>query len=188
MTYLTAVLLGLLQGITEFLPISSSGHLALLQHIFHIDGADLMFDVLLHLGTLLPVLWMLRKDVRYVRRGLGGLIGMGHDRGRNTPRAKENRRLAVFVLVATLPMLLALLLRNAAQSLMDNTALVGALLLVNGGILYLAGRFGSAEKPEKAISLLDVLLVGLGQIFAVLPGISRSGVRIAPISFSWIQR
>lgn len=179
MTYLTAVLLGLLQGITEFLPISSSGHLALLQHIFHIDGADLMFDVLLHLGTLLPVLWMLRKDVRYVRRGLGGLIGMGHDRGRNTPRAKENRRLAVFVLVATLPMLLALLLRNAAQSLMDNTALVGALLLVNGGILYLAGRFGSAEKPEKAISLLDVLLVGLGQIFAVLPGISRSGVTIS---------
>ncbi len=179
MTYLTAVLLGLLQGITEFLPISSSGHLALLQHIFHIDGADLMFDVLLHLGTLIPVLWMFRKDVRYVRRGLGGLIGMGHDRGRNTPRAKENRRLAVFVLVATLPMLLALLLRNAAQSLMDNTALVGALLLVNGGILYLAGRFGSAEKPEKAISLLDVLLVGLGQIFAVLPGISRFGVTIS---------
>lgn len=179
MTYLTAVLLGLLQGITEFLPISSSGHLALLQHIFHIEGADLMFDVLLHLGTLLPVLWMFRKDVRYVRRGLGGLIGVGHDRGRNTPRAKENRRLAVFVLVATLPMLLALLLRNAAQSLMDNTALVGALLLVNGGVLYLAGRFGSAEKPEKAISLLDVLLVGLGQIFAVLPGISRSGVTIS---------
>ena len=138
-----------------------------------------MFDVLLHLGTLLPVLWMLRKDVRYVRRGLGGLIGVGHDRGRNTPRAKENRHLAVFVLVATLPMLLALLLRNAAQSLMDNTALVGALLLVNGGVLYLAGRFGSAEKPEKAISLLDVLLVGLGQIFAVLPGISRSGVTIS---------
>lgn len=179
MTYLTAVLLGLLQGITEFLPISSSGHLALLQHIFHIEGADLMFDVLLHLGTLLPVLWMFRKDVRYVRRGLGGLIGVGHDRGRNTPRAKENRRLAVFVLVATLPMLLALLLRNAAQSLMDNTALVGALLLVNGGVLYLVGRFGSAEKPEKAISLLDVLLVGLGQIFAVLPGISRSGVTIS---------
>ena len=179
MTYLTAVLLGLLQGITEFLPISSSGHLALLQHIFHIDGADLMFDVLLHLGTLLPVLWMFRKDVRYVRRGLGGMIGVGHDRGRNTPRAKENRRLAVFVLVATLPMVLALLLRNAARSLMDNTALVGALLLVNGGILYLAGRFGRAEKPEKAISLLDVLLVGLGQIFAVLPGISRSGVTIS---------
>lgn len=179
MTYLTAVLLGLLQGITEFLPISSSGHLALLQHIFHIDGADLMFDVLLHLGTLIPVLWMFRRDVRYVRRGLGGMIGVGHDRGRNTPRAKENRRLAVFVLVATLPMVLALLLRNAARSLMDNTALVGALLLVNGGILYLAGRFGRAEKPEKAISLLDVLLVGLGQIFAVLPGISRSGVTIS---------
>lgn len=77
MTYLTAVLLGLVQGITEFLPVSSSGHLALLQNIFHIDEADLMFDVLLHVGTLLPILWVFRRDVRYARRGLLGLIGVG---------------------------------------------------------------------------------------------------------------
>ena len=179
MTYLTAALLGLVQGICEFLPISSSGHLALLQHIFHIEGADLMFDVLLHIGTLLPVLWMFRKDVRYVRWGIGGLIGLGHDRGRNTPRARENRRLGIFVLVASVPLLLGLLLNNAAKSLMERPAVVGILLLVNGGILYLAGHSGRAEKPDKAISILDVLLVGLAQIFAVLPGISRSGVTIS---------
>ena len=119
MTYLSAALLGLVQGICEFLPISSSGHLMLLQHIFHIEGADLTFDVLLHIGTLLPVLWMFRKDVRYVRRGIGGLIGMGHDRGRRTPRARENRRLGIFVLVASVPLLLGLLFQGAAKSLME---------------------------------------------------------------------
>ncbi len=179
MTYLSAVLLGLVQGICEFLPVSSSGHLALLQQIFHIEGADLVFDVLLHIGTLLPVLWMFRKDVRYARRGILGLIGMGHDRGRNTPRSRENRRLGVFVLVATVPMLLSLLLRHTALSAGERPAVVGILLLLNGGVLYLAGRFGRREKPDKAISLLDVFLVGLAQIFAVLPGISRSGVTIS---------
>lgn len=179
MTYLTAVLLGLVQGICEFLPISSSGHLALLQHIFHIDGADMVFDVMLHVGTLLPVLWMFRRDVRYARRGILGLVGMGHDRGRNTPRSRENRRLGIFVLVASVPMLLSLLLRGAAQSVSERPAVVGLMLLLNGGVLYLAGRFGTREKPQKAISLLDVLLVGLAQIFAVLPGISRSGVTIS---------
>ncbi len=179
MTYLTAVLLGLVQGICEFLPISSSGHLMLLQNIFHIDGADVVFDVMLHVGTLLPVLWMFRRDVRHVRRGILGLVGMGHDRGRNTPRSRENRRLGIFVLVASVPMLLSLLLRGAAQSVSERPAVVGMMLLLNGGILYLAGRFGRHEKPEKAISLLDVLLVGLAQIFAVLPGISRSGVTIS---------
>ena len=179
MTYLSAALLGLVQGICEFLPISSSGHLMLLQHIFHIEGADLTFDVLLHIGTLLPVLWMFRKDVRYVRRGIGGLIGMGHDRGRRTPRARENRRLGIFVLVASVPLLLGLLFQGAAKSLMERPAVVGILLLINGGILYLAGRSGRAEKSDKAISLLDVLFVGLAQVFAVLPGISRSGVTIS---------
>lgn len=165
MTYLSAALLGLVQGICEFLPISSSGHLMLLQHIFHIEGADLTFDVLLHIGTLLPVLWMFRRDVRYVRRGIGGLIGMGYDRGRRTPRARENRRLGIFVLVASVPLLLGLLFQGAAKSLMERPAVVGILLLINGGILYLAGHSGRAEKPDKAISLLDVLLVGLAQIF-----------------------
>lgn len=179
MTYLSAVLLGLVQGICEFLPVSSSGHLALLQQIFHIEGADLVFDVLLHIGTLLPVLWMFRKDVRSVRRGILGLAGMGHDRGRNTPRSRENRRLGVFVLVATVPMLLSLLLRHTALSAGERPAVVGILLLLNGVVLYLAGRFGRREKPEKAISLLDIFLVGLAQIFTVLPGISRSGVTIS---------
>ena len=70
MTYLTAVLLGLVQGITEFLPISSSGHLVLLQNIFHIEGADLIFDDMLHVGTLFPIFLVYRRDLRRSRKGL----------------------------------------------------------------------------------------------------------------------
>lgn len=179
MTYLTAVLLGLVQGITEFLPVSSSGHLALLQNIFHIDEADLMFDVLLHVGTLLPILWVFRRDVRYARRGLLGLIGVGHDRGRRTPRARENRRLGIFCLVGTVPLVLSLALQGLAKRMMVNSVFVGLMLLVTGGILWAAGRYSPAEKPEKSISLLDVLLVGLAQAVAVLPGISRCGATIS---------
>ena len=179
MTYLTAVLLGLVQGITEFLPVSSSGHLALLQNIFHIDEADLMFDVLLHVGTLLPILWVFRRDVRYARRGVLGLIGAGHDRGRRTPRARENRRLGIFCLVGTIPLVLSLALQGLAKRMMVSSVFVGLMLLVTGGILWAAGRYSPAEKPEKSISLLDVLLVGLAQAVAVLPGISRSGATIS---------
>lgn len=179
MTYLTAVLLGLVQGITEFLPVSSSGHLSLLQNIFHIDGADLIFDVLLHAGTLIPILMVYRRDVRCLRRGLLGLIGMGHDRGRRTPRARENRRMAIFLVAGTLPLLLGLLLKGLAERVAASSVFVGIMLLLTGLVLWASNRYAPAEKPEKNISLLDVLLVGLAQALAVLPGLSRSGLTIA---------
>ena len=179
MTYLTAALLGLVQGITEFLPVSSSGHLSLLQNIFHIEGADLIFDVLLHVGTLIPILIVYRRDVRYLRRGLLGLVGMGHDRGRRTPRARENRRMAVFLIVGSLPLLLGLALTGLAQRVAASSVFVGLMLLLTGLILWLSVRYAPAEKPEKNVSLLDVLFVGLAQALAVLPGLSRSGLTIA---------
>ena len=179
MNYLTAVLLGLVQGITEFLPVSSSGHLSLLQNIFHIEGADLIFDVLLHVGTLIPILIVYRRDVRYLRRGLLGLAGMGHDRGRRTPRARENRRMAVFLVVGSLPLLLGLALQSLAERVGASSVFVGLMLLLTGLALWLSGRYAPAEKPEKNVSLLDVLLVGLAQALAVLPGLSRSGLTIA---------
>ena len=81
MSFLTAVLLGLVQGIAEFLPISSSGHLVLLQNIFNVEQADLLFDVLLHVGTLAAVFAVYRRDIRGVIRGAFGLIGIGPDKG-----------------------------------------------------------------------------------------------------------
>jgi undecaprenyl-diphosphatase len=179
MSYLTAILLGLVQGVTEFLPVSSSGHLALLQNIFHVEEADFMFDVLLHVGSLLAVFGAYRKDVRGLWRGTLGLIGLGKDRGRTSQAAMDRRRLSVFILVGTLPMLLALPFYKKVAALSGSTLFVGLMLLVTGTILYGADRFSRAPKDERQISLLDVLLVGLSQVVAVIPGVSRSGITIS---------
>lgn len=179
MTYLTAVLLGLVQGITEFLPISSSGHLTLLQNIFHIEGADLMFDVLLHLGTLLPIFYIYRRDIRAVTRGCLGLVGLGKDRGKRTKAVRLRRRMAIFYLLGLIPLPLALLLKKPAEALSGNTIFVGAMLLVTGFILFLSDRFSRNRQEQPHMSVLDALFVGLGQVIGVLPGISRSGVTIS---------
>jgi undecaprenyl-diphosphatase len=179
MSYLTAILLGLVQGVTEFLPVSSSGHLALLQNIFHVEEADFMFDVLLHVGSLLAVFGAYRKDVRGLWRGSLGLIGLGKDRGRTSQAAMERRRLSVFILVGTIPMLLTLPFYKKVAALSGSTLFVGLMLLVTGTILYGADRFSRAPKDERQISLLDVLLVGLSQVVAVIPGVSRSGITIS---------
>ena len=100
MSFLTAVLLGLVQGIAEFLPISSSGHLVLLQNIFNVQEADLLFDVLLHVGTLAAVFTVYRRDIRGVIRGAFGLIGIGPDKGKTTRRNYNRRRMAVFLIAA----------------------------------------------------------------------------------------
>lgn len=179
MTYLTAVLLGLLQGITEFLPISSSGHLAIMQNLFHIEGADLIFDVLLHVGTLLPILLMFRRELGGVRRGLLGMMGTGHNRGRRTIRARRDHRRAVFFLIGTLPLLLGLLLKGAAEKMMENSVFVGFMLLLTGAVLHISGKASNGEKTEEQASLLDVFLVGVSQVASVLPGLSRSGLTIS---------
>lgn len=179
MSVLTAVLLGLVQGIAEFLPISSSGHLALLQNWFHLEEADMFFDVLLHIGTLLSVLLVYKRDIRAVVRGILGLIGIGRDRGRTTRKNMDRRRMAVFIIAGSLPLVLALPVRGALEKLYQNTAMIGAMLMVNGAILYLSDRLTSGARGQRDASVLDALLVGVGQAVAVNPGISRSGVTIS---------
>lgn len=178
LSYLTAVLLGLVQGITEFLPISSSGHLALLQNIFHVEEADLLFDVLLHLGTLIAIILAYRKDLREILRGGAGLIGIGPDKGRTTSRNAGRRRMAVFLAAGTLPLLLVVPFRASVAQMMESTTLVSLMLMLTGLILYLAGRSAGGGGLERA-SVGKSLLVGLGQALSVVPGISRSGITIS---------
>lgn len=179
MSYLTAVLLGLIQGITEFLPVSSSGHLALLQNIFHIEEADLMFDAMLHLGTLLAVVLTYKNDVKGLFRGGFALVGLGKDAGSRKPRARARKRMALFIIIGTLPLLLALPFRNTLEKLSGNSVFIGAMLLVTGFVLYLSDRYARSSKDFQHITLLDVILVGLGQVLAAVPGISRSGVTMS---------
>lgn len=179
MSYLTAVLLGLVQGIAEFLPISSSGHLAVLQNIFQVEEADLLFDVLLHLGTLVAVLAVYRKDIRAVVRGGLGMIGLGADRGKTTSRNADRRRMALFIILGSLPLLLALPLKNYVAAVYQNTALVSLMLMVTGTMLYLSDRYSRSIHGLRESSAWQALVVGFAQVIAVVPGISRSGATIS---------
>ena len=180
MTYWNAVLLGLVQGLAEFLPISSSGHLAVLQNFLAIGGMEnhMLFDVLLHLGTLAAVILAFWKDVRDVFREGTRMLHL-----RRTPRgAKPNRRerrLISFLILATLPLVPAAFASGLVESLYSNTFFIGFAFLMTGFLLFAADRMGHGNKDERSCTASDALIVGLAQAVAVVPGLSRSGTTIS---------
>ncbi len=180
MTYCTAIILGLVQGVAEFLPISSSGHLAILQNFLHLGSADehLLFDVLLHLGTLAAVILAFWRDVSgLVREGLCMVHLKKLRRGQKPDRLK--RRTIWFIILGTLPLFAVIFIKDAVESLYSNTFFIGFALLLTGGLLFAADRMGHGNKNEKNATLGDILLVGLAQALAVTPGLSRSGTTIS---------
>ena len=177
MSFLTAVLLGLVQGITEFLPVSSSGHLALLQNVFHIAEADLMFDVMLHVGTLISIVIVYKSDVRDLLRGCGVLLSPGGKKMR--PAMRLRKRLAVLIIVATLPLVLAVPFAGKVANITENSVVIGILLIVNGIILHVSDQQAVGKKELREMRIVDALLIGLGQAVSVLPGISRAGTTIS---------
>ena len=190
MTYLTAFLLGLVQGVAEFLPISSSGHLAIAQNLLHIEGAGSVpefFDVLLHLGTLIAVFAAYWKDIcEMVVEFFRGIGDLAH---RSTPSpVPPARRLILLIIVGTLPLFAVLPIRKAVQGLGDNMVFVGAALIVTGFLLFLCDRVRKGHKSERSATWLDALLVGVGQAVATLPGVSRSGMTITAGCFVGYER
>ena len=190
MTYLTAFLLGLVQGVAEFLPISSSGHLAIAQNLLHIEGAGSVpefFDVLLHLGTLIAVFAAYWKDIcEMVVEFFRGIGDLAH---RSTPSpVPPARRLILLIVVGTLPLFAVLPIRKAVQSLGVNMVFVGAALIVTGFLLFLCDRVRKGRKTERSATWLDALLVGVGQAVATLPGVSRSGMTITAGCFVGYER
>ena len=190
MTYLTAFLLGLVQGVAEFLPISSSGHLAIAQNLLHIEGAGSVpefFDVLLHLGTLIAVFAAYWKDIcEMVVEFFRGIGDLAH---RSTPSpVPPARRLFLLIIGGTLPLFAVLPIRKAVQGLGDNMVFVGAALIVTGFLLFLCDRVRKGHKTERSATWLDALLVGVGQAVATLPGVSRSGMTITAGCFAGYER
>ena len=190
MTFLSSFLLGLVQGIAEFLPISSSGHLAIAQNLLHIEGAGSVpefFDVLLHLGTLIAVFAAYWKDIcEMVVEFFRGIGDLAH---RSTPSpVPPARRLILLIIVGTLPLFAVLPIRKAVQGLGDNMVFVGAALIVTGFLLFLCDRVRKGHKTERSATWLDALLVGVGQAVATLPGVSRSGMTITAGCFVGYER
>ena len=181
MSLFSAIFLGLIQGISEFLPISSSGHLAIAQNLFHItpEGVDdTFFSILLHLGTLVAVFAAYWSDIKeMVVEFFLGIRDIA--RGKTPTPVPPARRLILMIVVGTLPLFAILPLQDWLEGLNANTYFVGAALLVTGLMLYSCDRLRKGRKTAKSATMLDALLVGVGQAIATAPGISRSGTTIS---------
>ena len=190
MSYLTAVLLGLVQGVAEFLPISSSGHLAIAEQLLNLQGASNVpefFDVLLHLGTLVAVFIAYWDDIRDMIVEL--FAGIGDLAHHSTPNpVPPARRLILLIIVGTLPLFVMVPFRRFFSSLGDNMYFIGGALIFTGILLFVSDRVHHGRKTEKTATLLDALLVGIGQAIALCPGISRSGMTITTGCFAGFER
>lgn len=189
MTLLSSVLLGLIQGVAEFLPISSSGHLAIAEHLLGATGieAPRFFDVLLHLGTLVAVFVAYWGDIRdMIVEFFCGVRDLArHSTPTPVPPA---RRLILLIIVGTLPLFAVLPIKDTVEGLSDNIYFVGGALVVTGFLLFFSDRVRKGRKTEKTATLLDVLLVGVAQAIATCPGISRSGTTITAGCFLGFDR
>ena len=168
MNYSDAIILGIVQGLTEFLPVSSSGHLAITQDIIGLDAGKIpvIFDLLLHVATLLAVLI-------YFRKRLISLTCAVFDRSR-----REERRLIMLLCVATIPIVITgLSLKDPLEQVREDPVTVSLLLCITGLILFLPGLIKA--KPTRTPDVRSSILMGLAQALALLPGISRSGSTIA---------
>lgn len=176
-----AALLGFVQGVAEFLPISSSGHLSLLQHFFGLEEVDNLFNILLHFATLIAVCVVYWKDiVDMVAEFFRGLAALCTRRGsRESARPPEGRRLVLLVILATLPLVLVLPIEEKVEALGSSPVFISAALLVTGFILFFSDRMARGRKTARTATVGDALLVGLAQAVATVPGLSRSGCTIS---------
>ncbi len=170
MSLINAIVLGIVQGLTEFLPVSSSGHLVIAEHLlpgWHQPG--IVFEILLHLATLLAVIIFFRND-------LAALIKSLYTSGE---QAAKHRRVILMLLIATIPTgIIGLTGKKFFVTLFDRLDVVGGMLLITALILWLAERQAPEKLTKKSTTILDAITIGITQGLAILPGISRSGSTI----------
>lgn len=179
MTIFSSILLGLIQGVTEFLPISSSGHLAIAEQLLGMKGLETpeFFDVLLHLGTLIAVFVAYWDDIReMILEFFRGISDLAHHSTPNPPPAA--RRLILLIIVGTLPLFAVLPIKDVVEGLGNNMYFVAFALLITGVLLFVSDRVRKGHKNERNATMRDILLVGVAQAIATCPGISRSGTTI----------
>ncbi|MEC7731268.1 MAG: undecaprenyl-diphosphate phosphatase, partial [Candidatus Neomarinimicrobiota bacterium] len=162
MTIIEATILGIVQGFTEFLPISSSGHLVLGQAILGIEQPGNEFEILVHLGTMTSVLLVFFDDIKYLVLSL---------------TSKKTQLFILFILIGTLPAVgIGLGLKDLFESLFENLSAVGGALIFTGLVLY---GTSFAKRRNKDHSYITSILIGCAQAVAIIPGVSRSGMTIS---------
>ena len=181
MTISSAILLGIVQGVAEFLPISSSGHLAILQNLFALSAGEehMFFDVLLHLGTLISICVCYWGDiVAMVREVFIVLRGGRKADGTPVTQPLGAARLFLMIVVGTLPLFLVLPINDSVEQLYYITPFIGVALLLTGCMLFVSDRMTPGKKTERNMRFRDALIIGLCQCVATIPGLSRSGTTI----------
>ena len=179
---LSAIILGAVQGISEFLPISSSGHLVLVPALLGIE-TGLAFDTILHIGTLVAIFTFFWKDIINMIKGfILSIIDLteGVDIFKRELYRVPEKRFAWLIIVGTIPTgIMGILLKDAIETIFRGTLFVGIFLLVTAAVLYYSERHSSGQITQKDMSFKQALIVGICQGLAVFPGISRSGSTIA---------
>ena len=177
-----ALVLGVVQGATEYLPVSSSGHLVIFQHLFGLEEPALLFDIVLHVATLLVVLWYYRRDiVDLVGQSLAAVrVLLGGSTWTNVQKDYPGFRLAWLIVLGTIPTaLIGITLQDTFEALFGSLRTVGFMLCVTGFILLLTRLGSRGTRRVGQMKAVDALLIGFVQGLAITPGISRSGSTIA---------
>jgi undecaprenyl-diphosphatase len=186
-----ALVLGIVQGLTEFLPVSSSGHLVLGQHLFGINEPEVFFDVVLHLGTLGAVCVVFRQEIYTLLNEVVHLPGILFHKN-SLIRAWQERpafRLLVLILAGSVPTgLIGFVFKDLFESMFASTLTVSFALLFTGLFLFLTGRIREGTREITGFRILDAFLIGLAQGLAIIPGISRSGATISTGLFLKLDR
>lgn len=176
---LEALFLGLLQGLTEYLPISSSGHLTLGQNILGITEPEqiLPFTVLLHVATVLSTIVILHKEITWIFKGLFKIAPKENDLSL-MQRLNEQQRYAIAIIVSMIPVgIVGVFFKDAVEATFSSMLVVGCCLLFTAALLSFS--YYAKPRQKENISVKDAFIIGLGQALAVLPGLSRSGTTIA---------
>ncbi len=178
LTLLQSIIFGMVQGITEFLPISSSGHLVLVEYLFGIETPQISFFVALHISSLIAVLI-------YFWRDWLNLFGIKKD----MRVYQNNSKLLLYIVIATIPaVIFGLLFNDKAETLIFSPVIVSLLIVLGSFILFLADKLFVSDKPMEKMTFKYSLIIGFSQVIALIPGVSRSGMTIAGARISGFNR
>lgn len=188
LSFSKSVILGVIQGLTEFLPISSSGHIVIVKKLFLVKSAGMLYEVFMHFGTFLSVIVVFRKEIADIVNSLWvGMVDLLKKRSLNSELTKNHKsRLGIFLIIASIPAgTVGILLKSELAKFFENPLFVSIALIFTGIILYITKYF---KKGGIGVRFLDSIIIGCAQAFAILPGISRSGMTISAGIFLRINR
>ncbi|WP_419660406.1 UppP: undecaprenyl-diphosphatase (Bacitracin resistance protein) [Desulfosarcina variabilis str. Montpellier] len=191
MNTVEAIVLGVVQGLTEFLPVSSSGHLVLFQNLFGLQEPELLFDICLHVGTLAAVLVVFFREIVEILIALVRIPGQIKPAGGllRLFRTDPQVRMALLIVVGSIPTaIIGLLFKEITDQLFGSTAIVGCMLIVTGSVLWLTRLVRKKGRSITDATFMDALIIGVVQGLAILPGISRSGSTISAALFLGLDR